>query len=229
MRRILIHVLLLAAASLPAATQSHPPEQPDCRLDAKAETGISCTGIEWPPRPKTNQASSGVVNVKAFAKRRTAPDISELVRVRSPNYKGPEPMRVERKRDRYERPVPKFAARQIADKKFWATVALATAATVFDAESTKYGVARGFAEGNPLFGRNPSRARLYGIKFAFQAFTQHVPLYIYKKWDMRDSYIGAKSNDYPKWWQLALGWPGVGFAIGGHNFARASGHPVVHR
>lgn len=45
------------------------------------------------------------------------------------------------------------------------------AATVADAETTLYGLRHNLArEGNPIFGQNPSRARIYGTVVPVTAF-----------------------------------------------------------
>ncbi|GEM_PF-4460418 len=219
---------LLAFGALTATAQGLPgtqPQQLDCRLDAKSEnrTGISCTGIEWPPPARNNQPPAGIVDVKGLGKHRNGPTLSDLVRAKK--YKGPEPMGVEPKWDRYERAVPRFAPRQIADKKFWIlAVGLNVGSSVFDVESMQYGIRRGLGEGNPILGQH--RGRAYGIKLGLNALNSFL-LYKYKKWDMQDAYMGNKMTA-PKWWHVALFWPAGNFGAGIANFVQAKGRPVIH-
>ena len=226
MKKLLI---LLALGTLPAFAQglpgSHQPQQPDCLMEANGENGpgISCKGIEWPPQPKNNQPPVGVFNAKAFAQHPGAPDVKELVR--AGNYKGPEPIGVEAKLDRFERAVPRFTPRQVADKTYWILgVVIPVGSAVFDIESAQYGLRRGGGEFNPILGRH--RPRQYGVKFGLIGFNAFL-LYKYKKWDMQDGYVGNKISPM-KWWQAAFIWPVVNFGAGAYNFARAAGRPVVH-
>jgi hypothetical protein len=148
--------------------------------------------------------------------------VKELVRAK--NYKGPEPIGVERKRDRFERAVPKFAPHQIADKKFWLlAVVIPVGSSLFDLESAQYGIRRGGPEFNPVLGQR--RPQQYGVKLALNT-SNALLLYIYKKWDMQDAYMGNKTGA-PKWWHMALAWPIANFAAGIHNFVAASGKPLV--
>jgi hypothetical protein len=67
------------------------------------------------------------------------------------------------------RDVPK---RKIFDKKFWLATAVVVGTTVLDIEMTARCVrSHTCVERNPLWGRNPSRAKMYGIKGSLAGFT----------------------------------------------------------
>ena len=62
--------------------------------------------------------------------------------------------------------------RKVFDKKFWLATLVVVGSTVLDVESTARCLRRpGCAEGNSIYGRHPSRGRLYGIKGPLAAFT----------------------------------------------------------
>lgn len=61
--------------------------------------------------------------------------------------------------------------RKIFDKKFWLTTAFVVGATVLDIETTaRCRPNTNCAEANPLWGKHPSRAKMYGIKGSFAVF-----------------------------------------------------------
>ncbi len=51
--------------------------------------------------------------------------------------------------------------RRVADKQFWLAVGFTVATMVYDAEATVAVIRHGGQETNPLFGKHPSRKRLY--------------------------------------------------------------------
>jgi hypothetical protein len=62
--------------------------------------------------------------------------------------------------------------RKIFDKKFWFATAMIVGTTILDTESTARCLHKHTCrEGNPIYGPNPSRARMYGIKAPMAAFT----------------------------------------------------------
>jgi len=72
--------------------------------------------------------------------------------------------------------------RRVADKRFWTVALTIVATTVFDVESTKRGLRNGRFETNPIFGRNPSRVRLYTIT----GISAGVMVYLSWRWKKQD-------------------------------------------
>jgi len=67
------------------------------------------------------------------------------------------------------RDVPK---RKIFDKKFWLATAVIVGTTVLDIETTaRCALSQTCGERNPLWGRHPTRAKMYGIKGSLAGFT----------------------------------------------------------
>lgn len=87
-----------------------------------------------------------------------------------------------------------------ADKAFWVSTLLSVGLTVADAENTKYALGRpGATESNPLFGKNPSRARMYGIMLPIAGLTSYYS-FRYKREDDALKAAGYGGHKYVKWW-----------------------------
>jgi hypothetical protein len=66
----------------------------------------------------------------------------------------------------------KVKKRRVMDIKFWLAALAVVGTTVLDVETTSHCLRNSSCrEGNPIFGRNPSRARLYGVKGSLAGFT----------------------------------------------------------
>jgi hypothetical protein len=87
---------------------------------------------------------------------------------------------------------------RIADKKFWLAVAVNTAATVFNVEVTHHCLVQGTCTSNPMFGREPSRLRMYGTALPIQGLFGLTTLLV-KKHDQSDERIGGSSSWIPRW------------------------------
>lgn len=133
--------------------------------------------------------------------------------------------------------------RKIFDKKFWGATAFVVGTTVLDVETTARCLHRpGCAEGNGLWGRNPSRAKLYGIKGSLAAFTiwgtwwwKRDDMRKMQRWELRldRKTPEPRTWDKPKssWYLPALIVGGVSGAAGVYNLtklpdAKASSQPV---
>lgn len=133
---------------------------------------------------------------------------------------------------------PHVKLREVADKHFWLSVAGIFGSTIFDAETTAHCINAHptCTEANPIFGRRPSRARLYGIKLGI-ASGLSVAVFQYKRMDMEDDirwrrYCEATPNDKrcaththaitnaPRWWQVSLIPTTVWTAAGIYNTTR---------
>ena len=66
-------------------------------------------------------------------------------------------------------PQPPAKHANVVDRKFILFTVFQFAASIADVESTQYGLSHGAAEGNPLFGSRPSRAKLYSIALPVSA------------------------------------------------------------
>ncbi len=75
--------------------------------------------------------------------------------------------------------------RRVADKSFWLVTAGHVLASLYDGESMQWCLhhVAGCEEWNPIYGRHPSRLRLYGPMFVIQFFTQDWPTYWLKRDD----------------------------------------------
>ncbi|MBI1750456.1 MAG: hypothetical protein HY234_03740 [Acidobacteria bacterium] len=126
---------------------------------------------------------------------------------------------------------------RVFDKKFWLVTAAVVGTAILDVESTARCINNHTCgESNPLFGKNPTRAKMYGIKGSIAGFA------IWSTWwwknaDANDfdtyghrSEPGAKQPRYPGeprsgWYLPATIFIGVSGGAGIYNLASKSGKP----
>jgi hypothetical protein len=215
MRKLLT---LLALATLPAIAQELPDalrtQQMNCRLDAKAEngTGISCTGIAWPPRAKPSQPPSNVANVKGVVKHPSASD----GQTSRPYRNAAGRLCVQEKGEERclgDPEIPRVRFREVADQKFWATVAVDAGMAAYAVEGIQHcrRVDPTCREANPVLGR--TRGQQYAAKIGLTVLVPAIGKYYWRKWDMEDNQLGY-NNHTPGWWLPAIISPVANFVDG---------------
>ncbi len=224
MRKLLT---LLALATLPTTAQELPdasrPQEMNCRLDAKAEngTGISCTGIAWPPRanPAIVRQPPSNVNVKGTVKL-PSPD---RIGASAPDGQASKPYRnaagrlcVQEKGEERclgDPEIPKVHFREVADRKFWATVALDAGMTAYAVEGIQHcrHVDPTCREANPVLGQ--TRGQQYAAKMGLMVLLPTIGKYYWRKWDTEDKRLGY-NNHTPGWWLPAIISPVANFIDG---------------
>ena len=134
--------------------------------------------------------------------------------------------------------------RRVADKSFWLVTAGHVLASLYDGESMQWCLhhVAGCEEWNPIYGKHPSRLRLYGAMFAIEFFTQDWTTYWLKRDDdehreyIRDNVPirhckragpnyecwdePAKMPGGGRWWLWGNVWTGVHVAAGSYNIAK---------
>ena len=100
---------------------------------------------------------------------------------------------------------------KVLDKKFWLATLVIVGTTLLDVESTAHCVGNHTcAEGNPIYGKHPTRARMYAIKAPLAGFTIWAT-WSTKKDDMirMERYLHRNDPNMPEpriWEKPSTGW-----------------------
>jgi hypothetical protein len=91
-----------------------------------------------------------------------------------------------------------------ADSAFWESTVASFGANVVDVENTVYALRRpGAIEANLIFGKHPSRARLYATTTPMSALCGYLS-WRYKREDDALKAAGIQGHKYSKWWVPSL-------------------------
>jgi hypothetical protein len=152
-----------------------------------------------------------------------------LILVATPMWSQEMKRRTKQETNQEMKDVPK---RKIFDKKFWLATAAIVGTTVLDVETTARCLRRpACAEGNSLWGRSPSRAKMYGIKGSLAGFTifstwwwKRDDMRKMQRWELRLDRNTPEPRIWEKprqsWYLPALIVSGVSGAAGFYNLAR---------
>jgi len=178
----------LAAQVPPGQVKEDAPALPVCRYIGGKDFKIDCPDeLPWPPKGIFHvQTSKGLIKARAF--RRGDRDLWR----------------------------PEFAFREVADRGYWLAVAASIGACVLDVESSQYALRRGSAEANPVFGRHPSRARMYSVMLPINSLGNFL-LYLNKKTQMQNAALGSPRSRL-SWKITALVSPALHVGAAVHNF-----------
>jgi len=158
---LFLSAIQLAAQVQPGMTKEEASTTSVCRYVGGKDLKIDCPDdMPWPPPGIFHvQTPQGLVKARAF------------------RHKG---------RDLWR---PEFTFREVADRGYWVAVAASVGSCILDVESSQRALRRGGMEANPVFGRHPSRAKMYSVMLPINTLGNFL-LYYNKKTQMQNAALG---------------------------------------